>query len=162
MRFTVHYIPLNKIKPDSSIKVTGQIKKLQRLMWDCMNLIVVKKNSKDGSYTILSGTDRFEYLKQQTKNIYAPCIIDNSSSSGIKAFFDRFRNKQPLDDFPMAPKSWSIVRSFFKEEPRFQQLSRTQQLKVLILAVRYKHTVISSMKTKVDHILKDDKSSKRR
>ncbi len=152
MKFTVKYIPLNKIKPDDSIKITGHIKKLQRLMWDCMNILVVKKNSKDGTYTILSGIEHFEYFKKHTKKIYAPCIIDDTMSSGIKPWFQRLSKKQPIDDFPMVPKSWSIVRSFLKQEPRFQQLSRAQQIKVLILAIRYKRTVISAMKTKVNEI----------
>lgn len=155
MKFTVKYIPLSKIKTDSSLKITGHIKKLQNLMWDCMHILVVRKNSKDGSYSILSGSDRFEYLRKYTKNIYAPCIVDNSTSTGIRAWFSRLRNKQPLDDFPMTPKSWSIVRSFLKKEPRFKQLSRTEQIKVLILAIRYKRTVISSMKTTVNQMMKN-------
>lgn len=157
MKFTVKYIPLNKIKPDPSIKATSHIKKLQRLMWDCMNILVVRKNSKDGSYTILSGIEHFEYLKKYTKKIYAPCIIDDSTSSGIKSWFNRLRKKQPIDDYPMLPKSWSIVRSFLKQEPRFNQLSRTQQLKVLILAIRYKRTVIAAMKARVNEIKKGEK-----
>jgi hypothetical protein len=154
MRFTIHYIALSKIKPDPSTKVTTHIRKLRRLMWDCMNVLVVKKNTKDGSYTILSGLDRFEYLQKYTKNIYAPCIIDDSSSAGVKSWFYRFRKRQPLDDFPMGLKSWSIVRAFLKQEPRFQKLSRIEQIKVLILAVRYKRTVILSMRTKIDQMLK--------
>lgn len=153
MKFTVKYIPLSKIKPDPSLKITGHVKKLQRLVWDCMYILVVKKR-KDGSYSILSGQDRFEHLKKSTKNIYAPCIVDESTSSGLKSWFSRVRNKQPLDDFPMTPKSWSIVRSFLKQEPRFQNLSKMEQLKILILALRYKRTVISAMKTKVDQMIK--------
>ncbi len=157
MKFTVQYIPLSKIKPDASLKVTNHMKKLQRLVWDCMNIIVVKKNSKDEYYTILSGLEHFEYLRKYTKKIYAPCIVDDRTSSGIKAWFNRLRKKQPLDDFPMVPKSWSIVRSFLKQEPRFNHLSRTQQIKVLILALRYKRTVISAMKSRVNEIAKKNK-----
>ncbi|RXJ00258.1 hypothetical protein DS745_12045 [Anaerobacillus alkaliphilus] len=154
MRFTVRYIPLRKIKPDPSLKMTNHIKKLRRLMWDCMNILVVKKNSEDGSYSILTGLDRYEHLKKNEKNIYAPCIVDESKSSMLKTWLHRIRNKQPLDDYPMVPKSWSIVKSFIKQEPRFEKLSRTQQLKVLIIAVRYKKTVVSSMKKKVDQLVK--------
>jgi hypothetical protein len=44
MKFTIQYIPLDKIKPDLSLKITEHIKKLQRLMWDCMFVLVVKKS----------------------------------------------------------------------------------------------------------------------
>ncbi|OIK15742.1 hypothetical protein BIV60_08300 [Bacillus sp. MUM 116] len=156
MKFTIQYIPINKIKPDISQKITEHIKKLQRLMWDCMFVLVVKKNRKDGSYTILSGQDRFESLKKHTKNIYAPCIVDKSSSTGIISLFYRIWKKQPLDDFPLMPPSWSIVRSFLKQEPRFNNLSRSEQIRVLLIAARYKKTVIYTMKTTVDHILRNN------
>ncbi|MCM2532740.1 hypothetical protein NDK43_10540 [Neobacillus pocheonensis] len=156
MKFTIQYIPLNKIKPDLSLKITEHIKKLQRLMWDCMFVLVVRKNRKDDSYIIVSGQDRFENLRKHTKSIYAPCIVDKSTSSGFTSWFHRLRNKQPLDDFPLLPKSWSIVRSFMKQEPRFRNLSRSQQIRVLILAAQYKKTVIYSMKTMVNEILKNN------
>src|SRR5688500_18390595 len=114
MKFTIQYIPLNKIKPDLSVKITENFKKLQRLMWDCMFVLAVRKNRKDDSYLIVSGQERFESLRKHTKNIYAPCIVDKRTSSGILSWFHRLRNKQPLDDFPLMPTSWSIVRSFLK------------------------------------------------
>ena len=155
MKFTIQYIPLNKIKPDLSTKITEHLKRLQRVMWDCMFVLVVKKNRKDGNYIIVSGQDRFESLKKHTKNIYAPCIVDKSSSStGMISWFHRFRNKQPLDDFPLMPASWSIVRSFLKQEPRFKQLSRSDQIKVLLIAAKYKKTVVYTMKTTVNEILR--------
>ncbi|MEH7436628.1 hypothetical protein V7182_03955 [Neobacillus drentensis] len=157
MKFTIQYIPLNKIKPDLSLKITEHIKKLQRIMWDCMFVLVVKKNRKDGSYIIVSGQDRFESLKKHTKNIYAPCIVDKSSSTGMMSWFHRLRNKQPLDDFPLMPPSWSIVRSFLKQEPRFKNLSRSEQIRVLLIAARYKKTVIYSMRTTVNEILSSQK-----
>ncbi|MCH6264635.1 hypothetical protein [Neobacillus citreus] len=154
MKFTVQYIPLDKIKPDFSTKMTEHMKRLQRFMWDCMFVLVVRKSRKDGSYIIVSGQERFESLKKHTKSIYAPCIVDKSTSSDIKSWFHRLLKKQPLDDFPFTPKSWSIVRSFLKKEPRFKQLTRSQQIRVLILAVKYKKTVVYSMRTMVDEILK--------
>ncbi|MBV7507695.1 hypothetical protein KW850_20915 [Bacillus sp. sid0103] len=155
MKFTIQYIPLEKIKPGLSMKITEHLKKLQRVMWDCMFVLVVKKNRKDGSYIIVSGQDRFESLKKHTKNIYAPCIVDKSSRSpGMLSWFHRFRNKQPLDDFPLMPASWSIVRSFLKQEPRFKHLSRSEQIRVLLIAAHYKKTVIFSMKTTVNDILR--------
>ena len=155
MKFTVQYIPLSKIKPDLSLKVTEHIKKLQNLIWDCMYILIVKRNKKDGSFTIVSGLERFEYLRKHTKNIYAPCIVDESTSSGMRAWLHRLRHKQPLDDFPMVPASWSIVRSFLKQEPRFKRLSRSEQIKVLLIGARYKKTVIRTMKNKVNEILRN-------
>ncbi|MEH7413817.1 hypothetical protein V7266_00830 [Neobacillus drentensis] len=157
MKFTIQYIPLNKIKPDVSMKITEHIKKLQRLMWDCMFVLVVRKNRRDGSYIIVSGQDRFESIKKHTKNIYAPCIVDKSNSPRIVSWFHRIRNKQPLDDFPLIPPSWSIVRTFLKQEPRFKNLSRSEQIRVLLIAARYKKTVIYAMKKTVDEILRSYK-----
>ncbi|MDR7000235.1 hypothetical protein [Neobacillus niacini] len=154
MKFTIEYIPLNKIKPDLTLKITEHIKKLQRLMWDCMFVLVVKKNRKDDTYIIVSGQDRFESLKKHTKNIYAPCIVDKSSTTGIISRFYRLWNKQPLDDFPLMPHSWSIFRSFLKQEPRFKNLSRSEQIRVMLIAARYRKTVIYTMKTTVDTFLK--------
>lgn len=157
MKFTIEYIPLNKIKPDLSMKITNHMKKLQRLMWDCMMyVLVVKKNRKDGSYIIVSGQERFETLKKHTKNIYAPCIVDKSDSTGMISWYYRLRNKQPLDDFPLMPTSWLIFRSFLKQEPRFKHLSRSEQIRVLRIAAFYKKTVIYTMKTTVDNILRSN------
>lgn len=154
MKFTIEYIPLHKIKPALSMKMTEHLKKLQRLMWDCMFVLVVKKQ-KDDSYIIVSGEERFQSLKKHTKSIYAPCIVDKSDSSRILSWFYRLGNKQPLDDFPLTPASWSIVRSFLKQEPRFKNLSRAEQIRVLRIAARYKKTVIYTMKTTMDEILKN-------
>ncbi|KAA9029110.1 hypothetical protein [Niallia endozanthoxylica] len=157
MKFTIEYIPLSKIKPDLSLKMTKHLKKLQRLMWDCMMYVmVVKKNRKDGSYIIVSGQDRFENLKKHTKNMYAPCIVDKSDYIGRQLWFHRLWKKQPLDDFPFMPTSWLIVRSFLKQEPRFQNLSRSEQIRVLRIAACYKKTVIYTMKKRVDDILRSN------
>jgi hypothetical protein len=153
MKFTIQYIPLNKIKPGLSQKITEHMKKLERLMWDCMFVLVVKKNRKNGTYTIISGQDRFESLKKHTKSIYAPCIVDKRSSTGLFPWFYRFRNKQPLDDFPLMPVSWSIFRSFLKQEPRFKNLSRADQIRMMLIAAHYKKTVIFAMKKTVDNML---------
>jgi hypothetical protein len=156
VKFTVQYIPLTKIKPAVSLKITEHMKKLQRLMWDCMFVLVVRKNRKDDGYTIVSGQDRYESLRKHTKSIYAPCIVDKSQSAGIIPWFNRLRKKQPLDDFPLMPASWSIVRSFLKQEPRYNQLTRAQQIRVLLLAVRYKKTMVHTMKTTVNEMIKDN------
>jgi hypothetical protein len=156
LKFSVQYISLNKIKPDLSMKVTHHVKRLQRFMWDCMFVLVVRKSRKDDSYIIVYGQDRYDSLRKHTKSIYAPCIVDKSISSGFTSWFYRLCSKQPLDDFPLMPKSWSIFRSFLKQEPRFQTLSRSQQIRVLILAANYKSTVIHSMKTMVNDMLREN------
>lgn len=150
MKFTVQYIPLSKIEPDYSLKITEHMKRLQRVMWDCMNIMVVKKNSKDGSYTVVSGFDRLNYLTKYTGKKYAPCLVGDDNT-GFKSWILRY--KQPLDDFPLPPKSWSIVREFLKREPRFKNLSRSQQIRVLLLGLRYKKTVIATMKNSVNQIV---------
>jgi hypothetical protein len=155
VKFTIQYIPLEKIKPDVSVKMTERIKRLQSLMWDCMFVLVVRKNRKDNSYTIISGQERYESLRKHTKNLYAPCIVDQHSGSRFQSWYYRIRNKQPLDDFPLMPASWSIFRSFLKQEPRFKHLTRSQQIRILLLAARYKKTVITNMKTTVNEILKN-------
>ncbi|MDR7079231.1 hypothetical protein J2Y03_004289 [Neobacillus niacini] len=154
MKFTIQYIPLNKIKPDVSLKITEHVKKLQRLMWDCMFVLVVRKNRKDNNYTIISGQDRYESLRKHTKTLYAPCIVDKSTPTGKIPLFHRLRKKQPLDDFPLMPKSWSIMRSFLKQEPRFKNLTRLQQIRILLLAAQYKKTVIYTMRKTVDDIVR--------
>jgi hypothetical protein len=154
MKFTIEYIPLHKIKPALSTRMTEKLRRLQRVVWDCMFVLVVKKQ-KDDSYIIMSGNERFESLKKHTKSMYAPCLVDKSDSSVILSWFHRLWRKQPLDDFPLMPASWSITRSFLKQEPRFKQLTRAEQIRVLRLAARYKKTVINTMKTTVDDILQD-------
>ncbi|MFD1356556.1 hypothetical protein ACFQ4X_01495 [Fictibacillus halophilus] len=159
MRLNVQYIPMNKIKPNISIKINEHVKKLRNIMWDCMHILVVKKD-KDGSFTIISGNDRFEYLQKHTKTKYAPCIIDESRfTAELKYWYYRVFNPKNSEknnkheSWYLNPKSVSILRSFLKEEPRFKRLSHIQKTKILILAMRYKKTVISSMKLKVDECL---------
>lgn len=153
MKFTVQYILLSKIEPDYSLKMTDHMKRLQRVMWDCMNIMIVKKNKQDDSYIVVSGFDRLHYLTKYTNKIYAPCLIDHENDTGMKSWMNRLRTKQPLDDFPLTPKSWSIVRDFLKREPRFKNLSRSQQIRVLLLGLRYKKTVIATMKNSVNQMV---------
>ncbi|RNB87072.1 hypothetical protein EDM56_15365 [Brevibacillus fluminis] len=158
--FTVQYIPLSKIKPDHYPRMTAQIRKLRSKMLDGMNLVVVRKNRKDGSYVILLGNERYEYLRKHTKKLVAPCLVDESrGKSQVRAWFHQLRNKRLLSHFPgikpgqLTPAALSITRTFLKEEPRFKQLSRRQQVQVLSQAVRYKRTVISAMKAKVGQLV---------
>ncbi len=155
MKFTVQYIPLNKIKPGTSVKMTERLKKLQGIVWDCMYLLVVKENRKDDNYILVSGLERFDYLSKFTKNVYAPCLVDREGPGGWRGWLMRFRSAPHQDDYPLVPKSWSIVRMFLKQEPRFKELSRFQQIRVLYLGARYKRTVILSMQNRVDQLMKE-------
>jgi hypothetical protein len=160
MKLNVQYIPLSKIRPNLTGKITEHIKKLRNIMWDCMHILVVKKE-KDGNYTIISGNERYEYIQKHTKNKFAPCIIDeNKLCTELRYWLYRVFNvhlqeKESKDIFDkISPNSVSIIRYFLKEEPRFRSLSRLEKTKVLILALRYKKTVITSMKLKVDECFK--------
>lgn len=159
MRFTVQYIPLSKLKPDAATRMTAQLRKLRRLVWDCMHLLVVRKNRRDGTYTILLGSDRYQYLREHTKKLSAPCLIDDSGAKAdIRSWLHRWREAKgpaPWLAVPrerLAPVAWSAVRTLLKEEPRFRELTRSQQWEVLLLAVRCKQTVVASMKSKVKEL----------
>jgi hypothetical protein len=130
------------------------------MMWDCMHLLVVRKNRKDGSYMILLGNDRYEFLRKHTKKLVAPCLVDESKPKAqFKSWLYQMRNKRLRNYLPdikpdrITPAAWSIVRVFLKEEPRLKQLSRKQQIQVLMLSIRYRKIVVASMKTKVDQML---------
>ena len=160
MRFTVQYIPLHKIKADSTIPLTQHIKNIRKRMWDCMHLLAVRRNRKDGSYIVISGLDRYEYLTKHTNKKYAPCLVDTHKASVLmKLPFQRNAMVRLLQQFPtisiqeMKPASWSIIRTFIRREPRFSRLSRARQIKLLFMAIRYKKTVVASMKAQVDKML---------
>lgn len=160
MRFTVQYIPLNKIKSDGSVTLNERLKKLRTYIWDCMHLIAVRRNKKDGSYTLLSGHDRYLYLRDHTKKHYAPCIVDeNNSLAEIESWLTRLLKgkeasaQQSKLSLPLLPSSWHVIRTFVKQEPRFSQLPRRQQIKVIFLAIRAKRTVVNAMKAKVDEFM---------
>ncbi|MGM7703455.1 hypothetical protein ACSVDE_17115 [Pseudalkalibacillus sp. Hm43] len=155
MKFTVQYIPLSKIKPGVTVKMSERLKKLQGIVWDCMYLLVVKENRKDDNYILVSGLERFDYLSKFTKHVYAPCLVDQEDAGGLRGWLMRFWKEPHQDDYPLVPKSWSIVRKFLKQEPRFKELSRFQQIRVLYLGARYKRTVILSMQNRVDQLLKE-------
>jgi hypothetical protein len=167
VRLTFQYIPLNKIKPGINIKLTEHVKMLRNIMWDCMHVLVVKKDRNDGRYTIISGHDRFDHLLKHTKHKSVPCIINESTvTAGMKHWLNRIFSSANLAELKLllnehaTPKSWSIIRSFLKEEPRLKALSPVQQIKVLILAVRYKKTVKRSMKKMVDEMHRKNEEEK--
>ncbi|KIL41478.1 hypothetical protein SD70_06180 [Gordoniibacillus kamchatkensis] len=156
MRFTVQYIPLSQIKPGSPAAVTERMKQVRRLMGDCMHVIAVLPNRGDGTYSLLAGRDRYDYLTNHTKKKYAPCIVVKrrfaqrrhplaSAAAKLLALFARGSSVPGP-----APASWAIIRAFLKAEPRFRQLPRLQQWKVLLLAVRYRQTVVALMRLAVD------------
>jgi hypothetical protein len=157
MRYTVQYIPLTKIKPNFSMKVTKNIKKLRHVMRDCIQLLIVKKNKRGGYYTLLSGNEHYDYYQKHTTKKFVPCLIDESKNKKwINDVVFRFRNRYLLRIFPkttlkrITPAGLSIIRSFLKQEPRFKKLSRNDQIKVIMLAVKYKKQMVLSMKLKVD------------
>ncbi|WP_226037888.1 hypothetical protein [Aquibacillus saliphilus] len=149
MKFAVEYIPISKIKSDQSSKMTDHIKKFHIVMLDCMHLMVVRKN-KDGHYTVLSGLSRFEYLRTHADKKYVPCIVDRRKGLTAKALVNHLNNKFYSDENSIV-QSWSIIKSFISKEPHFNRLSLAQQLKVIFLGIRYKRTVISAMKNKVNY-----------
>jgi hypothetical protein len=161
MRFTIQYIHLAKIKPDLTVKMTKHIKKLRAVMLDCMQLLIVRKNKRDGNYTLLSGSDRYDYFKQHTNKKYAPCLVDESSSTvRFKDLLFRLRNRNILRIFPqinlsrLTPSGLSIIRAFIKQEPCFRHLSRSQQLKIIMMAFRYKKHMLLTMKSKMGEMNK--------
>jgi hypothetical protein len=160
MKFSIQYIPLNKIDTHAPIRMTQHIRKLRNVLWDSAHLLAVRKNRKDGRFIVVGGHDRLRYLRSHTTKIYAPCILDESKEpskrGSLPAWIRNFRNRNLPESFPkfhpekVTPAGWSIIRTFVKEESRFQKLTRVQQVKVLLLGVRYKRTVITSMKAMVD------------
>lgn len=163
MRYTVQYIPLSKIKPGASAQLTQRIRELRSVARDCMHLLVVRKSRKNGGYILVSGSSQYDFLKKNSKYKAAPCLVDQSKSQQriqrMTSFIDRWRKRKLPYDVPLVRpertpvKSWSIIRSFLKEEPRFKHLSRRQQVKVIRLGLRYKKTTVRSMKAKVDELL---------
>lgn len=157
MRYTVQYVPLSKIKPGLCVQMTDRIKELRKAAQDCMHLLIVRKSKKEGGYIIVSGNNHFEYFKNHTKKSAAPCLIAESKGSSLSSLIHHFRKRKLPYDISyinrerIAVKSWSIIRTFLKQEPRFKNLSRMQQIKVLRLALQYKKTTVLSMKAKVDH-----------
>lgn len=165
MRYTVQYIPLSKIKPGIPGQITKRFKELRKAAQDCMHLIIVRKSRKAGGYVIVSGNHHFDYFKKHTKKMTAPCLVDESkASSKINSLVDRMSKRKLPYEVPHIKrertpvKSWSIIRRFMKQEPRFANLSRRQQLKVLRLGLQYKRTTVLSMKAMVDEILNNKKT----
>ncbi|MCZ8514179.1 hypothetical protein O9H85_17445 [Paenibacillus filicis] len=162
MRYTVQYIPLSKLKPGMSAVITQRIKELRKTAQDCMHLMIVRKSKKEGGYVIVSGNNHYEYLKNHTKKALAPCLVDESkAASGLSSLLYRFRKRKlPYDLKFLKPErwndnSWTIIRSFLRQEPRFRRLSRKQQVRVIWLGLRYKRTTVGSMKARVDQFIKN-------
>lgn len=165
MRYTVQYIPLSKIKPGIPGQLTRRIKELRKAAQDCMHLMIVRKSRKEGGYVIISGNHHFDYFKKHTKKAVAPCLVDESkASTKLNSLIHRMRKRKLPYEVPHIKRertpvnSWSIIRRFLKQEPRFTHLSRRQQLKVLRLGLQYKRTTVSSMKAMVDDFLNNKKT----
>lgn len=94
MRYTVQYIPLTQIQPQFTMKMTKNIKKLKHVMRDCMQLLIVKKNKRGGSYTLLSGKEHFDFFRNQTNKKFVPCLVDESKKTKwINDMVFRIRNQ---------------------------------------------------------------------
>ena len=165
MRFTIQYIPLKKIDASATVRITERIKRLRAVVWDSSHLLAVKKNRRDGSFTVVGGHDRYRYMKAHTNKLYAPCVLDESkepADGALPSWIRTFRNRRLPKRLPtfhpekMTPAAWSIIRLFAKEEPRFERLTRWQQARVLLLAVRYKKTVVKQMRGMVDDMIRRD------
>lgn len=161
MRFTIQYIPLKQIHAGGPVRMTDRIKQLRRVVWDSPQLVAVTKNRK-GGYIVVGGHDRYRYLKAHTDKLYAPCVLDERGNDrGVAApnWLKRLRGRSFAAAFPkvhpekITPAGWSIIRAFLKEEPRFAGLTRMQQVRVLLVGVRYKRTVVREMKRMVDELL---------
>lgn len=170
MKFTIQYIPMRQIRADyTARKLTEPLKRLRRVLWDCTHLIAVRKDKHQNKYVVISGFSRYEYLLK-TNQTFVPCLIDQEdgeAKQNIKAglahesifrFIHHWRNRRIVQHYPQAklermePASLSIFRRFLKEEPRFKQLSRMQQLKILYMGIRYRRTVIHCMRKKVEQL----------
>lgn len=162
MRYTVRYIPLNSIKPGGiSTKITQRIKELRKTAQDCMHMLIVRKSKTEGGYIVVSGHSNLDYLKKHTKKMTAACLVDESKvSSKLSSLMHHFRKQKLPDQVPyikperLVGSSWSIIKRYLKQDPRFKSLSRSQQIKVLRLGLQYKKTTITSMRAKVDEFLK--------
>lgn len=160
MKLTIRYIPLSQIKPDVPAKMTEPVRRLRRFMWDCMHVLAVRRSRKDGSYILISGFDRYEYLHKHTNRTLAPCIIDDEKPmSALKPMLRPMLRKQLPGERPersvcwLPLPQWAMIRAFLRQEPRFAELSRMDQLKVLLLAVRYRKTVVVCMRSLVTELL---------
>lgn len=161
MRYTVQYIPINKIKHVNHVKITHRIKELRKVAQDCMQLLIVRKNGKKGGYMIVNGNSSFESIKNHTRKKLVPCLVDESrASSSIASIVHRFRKRKLPFDIPQVKSdkltiaSWSIINSFLRKEPRFKRLSLNQQIKVIWIAIHYKRATILSMRARVDDLLR--------
>lgn len=127
---------------------------------DAMHLLIVRKNKREGGYFVINGNHHYEYLKKHTNKAFAPCLVDESkASANLASLLYRLRRRKSPFDIPyikpnrMDWASWSIFKSFLKQEPRFRRLSRRQQIRVLRLGLQYRKTTVKSMKAKVDYLL---------
>ncbi|WNR45325.1 hypothetical protein [Paenibacillus roseipurpureus] len=162
MRYTVQYIPLSKIRQESSnTKSSPRKKELKKVAQDLMQLLIVQKSKKDGGYIVQDGHHHFAFLKKHTNKNRVVCLVDESKiTANFGNLVNRFRKRQLPYEVPyLKPNrfeinSWTIIRQFLKQEPRFRMLSRRQQLKVIRLGIQYRKTTVRSMKAKVEDILK--------
>ncbi|MNR11820.1 hypothetical protein D3C85_1281380 [compost metagenome] len=126
-----------------------------------MQLLIVHKSRKDGGYIIQEGHQHFNFIKKHTNKNRAICLVEESKlANNVGNWVNRFRKRELPYEVPYLKRerievnSWKIIRQFLKREPRFQKLSRRQQLKVLRLGIQYRKTTVQSMQAKVEELLK--------
>ena len=130
MRYTVQYIPLNKIKQEGSITRSSPRKKeLKKVAQDLMQLLIVHKSRKDGGYIIQEGHQHFNFIKKHTNKNRAICLVEESKlANNVGNWVNRFRKRELpyevtyLKRERIEVNSWKIIRQFLKREPRFQKL----------------------------------------
>ena len=162
MRYTVQYIPLSKIKQESNeMKISPRKKELRKVAQDLMQLLIVQRSKKNGDYIIQDGHQHFAFIKKHTNKNKVVCLVDERRiSTKFGNLVHRFRKRQlPFEFSFLQPNrfetnSWTIIRKFINQEPRFRLLSRRQQLKIIRLGIQYKKTTVQSMQAKVADILK--------
>ncbi|MDC3415464.1 hypothetical protein [Aquibacillus salsiterrae] len=143
MKFTIQYVPLKKITNNQPVDVTDKIRYLRKVMLDCLYLLVVKKNKKEDSYQVLSGHSRLDFLSKHTNLKYVPCLIaDQHANSSKAALLNKMNDNNS--------SSFQIIKRFIKEEPEYKSLNLFQKIKILMIGLNYKRTVISVMKSQVN------------
>ena len=159
MKFTVRYIPLDRIRPAAGEERASRMLRLRRLWWDCAHLLAVRPDGRSGRYVLLRGHTRYDYLTRRTNRKVAACLVDDGGAEPPRRLSllpgrRLLEAVRPLlDGERMTPASWAVVRLFLAREPRFARLTLAQKARILLMAVRYKRTTVAAMRAAVDRML---------
>ena len=80
MKFTVRYIPLDRIRPAAGEERASRMLRLRRLWWDCAHLLAVRPDGRSGRYVLLRGHTRYDYLTRRTNRKVAACLVDDGGA----------------------------------------------------------------------------------